>query len=219
MNNSILFLTENLNYIEKLEEHLNKNYAFHFLNYDKFYSLNKAINTFNLIIFDNSNYSLIKIKEIFEQFKNYDFNIPVIILQNKILNDLAIYKDMNIYAILQENIDENSLIANIEICFNFLQKNQKILFEKKFYFDMYKKILFEKKKIISLTNIERELIILLIKNANNVINYEDISKEVWKGKKFSLFTLRNTVKHIREKTYKTFIQNSSKKGYWIDIYN
>ena len=46
MNNSILFLTENLHYIEKLEEQLNKNFAFHFLNYDKFYLLNKAINTF-----------------------------------------------------------------------------------------------------------------------------------------------------------------------------
>lgn len=175
MNNSILFLTENLHYIEKLEEQLNKNFAFHFLNYDKFYLLNKAINTFNLIIFDNSNYSLIKFKEILEQFENYDFNIPIIILQNKILNDLSIYKDMNTYTILQENIDENSLIASIEICLNFLHKNKKIQFNNGFYFDINKKILFEGKKIIELTNIEKKLIILLTTNANSVINYEDIS--------------------------------------------
>ncbi|QKE28420.1 putative transcriptional regulator [Arcobacter acticola] len=219
MNNSILFLSENLYYIEKFKEQSNKNYAFHFLNYDKFYLLNKGINTFDLIIFDNSNYSLIKFKEILEQFENYDFNIPIIILQNKTLNDLSIYKEINTYAILEENISENILITNIEICLSFLHKNKKIQFENRFYFDINKKILFEGKKIIDLTNIEKKLIILLTENANNVINYEDISKEVWKGKKFSLFTLRNTVKHIREKTYETFIQNSSKKGYRIDIYN
>lgn len=219
MNNSILFLTENIHYTEKLKKQSNENYNFHFLTYNKFYLHIKDINSYELIIFDNSDYSLIKFKEVLKQFENYDFDIPIIILQNKTLNDLSIYKSINTYAIFEQNINENSLLANIEICLHSLRKNKKIQFENNFYFHVNKKTLFKGKKIIELTNIENKLINLLISNVNNVINYEDISRKVWKDKKYSIFTLRNTVKHIREKTYETFIQNSSKRGYVIKIYN
>ena len=56
---------------------------------------------------------------------------------------------------------------------------------------------------------------LLASNSNTLVTYEDISRIVWKGKEFSIFSLRNVVKHIREKTDETFIKNSSNKGYVI----
>ena len=49
-----------------------------------------------------------------------------------------------------------------------------------------------------------------------IVTYEDISELVWKGKVFSIYSLRNVVKHIREKTDGTFIQNSSNRGYILN---
>lgn len=147
-----------------------------------------------------------------------NFNIPIILLENDVSN-LSTLKDINTYAIFEQNICQKHLLANIEIALNFLYENKKILFENEFYFDINKKILFQDKKIIKLTKIEKKLINLLVSNPNDLISYEDISKIVWKDKKFSMFTLRNTIKHIREKTYETFIQNVSKKGYLINVWN
>jgi hypothetical protein len=215
---SILFLSKNLNYITSLKNKSNENYIFSFSENDRFHLLNNKIKTFDLIIFDNANNSLPKFIDYFKVFVGSDFNTPMIILEDDISN-LSTLKDINTYAIFEQNICQKHLLANIEIALNFLYENKKILFEKKFYFDINKKTLFQDKKIIKLTKIENKLINLLVSNPNDLISYEDISKIVWKNKKFSRFTLRNTIKHIREKTYETFIQNVSKKGYLINVWN
>jgi two-component system, OmpR family, response regulator MprA len=215
---SILFLTENLDYISSLKDQSNKNYNFSFLENEKFHLLNKKVKTFDLIIFDNVNNSLLNFINHFKVHISSDFNTPMIVLEDDISN-LSTLKDINTYAIFKQNISQKYLLANIEIALNFLYENKKILFENKFYFDINKKTLFQDKKIIKLTRIEKKLIDLLVSNPNDLISYEDISKIVWKNKKFSMFTLRNTIKHIREKTYETFIQNISKKGYLINVWN
>ena len=58
-----------------------------------------------------------------------------------------------------------------------------------------------KVKIVKLTKIEK-LIKLLSLNPNSLVSYEDIVSEVWKGKVFSIYSLRNVINHIREKQMK-----------------
>ncbi|WP_414144442.1 helix-turn-helix domain-containing protein [Arcobacter sp.] len=69
---------------------------------------------------------------------------------------------------------------------------------------------------MKLTRTEKKLISLLAVNVNELVTYEDISSVVWKGKEFSIYSLRNVVKNIREKTDELFIKNSSNRGYIIN---
>ena len=95
------------------------------------------------------------------------------------------------------------------------RQNKKVQFENGFYFDISREILFQGKKIIKLTKTERKLVNLLALNPNALVTYEDISSIVWRGKEFSIYSLRNVIKHIREKTDESFIKNSSNRGYVI----
>lgn len=212
----ILFVSKDIDYLNKVKKILNNKYDIVFFDSDRFYLLNTDISSFDLIIFDNSKGLLSKFIEGFEFTKSYNFNIPIILLEDEISNDLSLYKFCNTYSILNKNINENLLVNNVELTLNFLDDNKKVQFEKGFYFDITKEILYQDKKIIELTHIERKLISLLVSNINTLVNYEEISSVVWKGKKFSIYSLRNVVKHIREKTDELFIKNSSNRGYVIN---
>ena len=153
--------------------------------------------------------------DVFKQTKSYTFNIPMIILEDKVSQEFSLHKYSNAYAIFNKDNDESFLLNNIEISLSFLYTNKKVQFENGFYFDISREILFQGKKIIKLTKIEKKLVNLLALNPNVLVTYEDISRVVWKGKEFSIYSLRNVVKHIREKTDETFIKNSSNRGYVI----
>ena len=213
---SLLFISTDEEYVNKIKNFLDDKCNIFFLNNDKFYLLNSAINSFDLIVFDNSKNLLPKFIEGFKFTKSYNFNIPIILLEDEISNDLSLYKFCNIYAILNKSIDGNLLANNVELSLNFLNNNKKVQFEKGFYFDITKEILYQDKKIIKLTRTEKKLISLLASNVNQLVTYEDIASVVWKGKEFSIYSLRNVVKHIREKTDELFIKNSSNRGYVIN---
>ena len=213
---SILFVSEDLESIRILKNKLNDKYNITFFHYDKFYLLDGELDAFDLIVFDNNKDLLLKFIDVFKQTKTYNFNVPMIILQNELSDDLSIFKFSNVYTILNKDIDQKHLIANIEMALSFLYTNKKVQFENGFYFDVSREVLFQGKKVIKLTKIEKKLINLLASNPNVLVTYEDISNIVWKGKEFSIYSLRNVVKHIREKTDETFIRNSSNRGYVIN---
>ena len=214
-NNSVLVVTEDLDLIKSLKNSFNDKYNVTYFYNDKFYMLDGDINSFDLIIFDNTKNALAKFIDVFKLTKTYDFNIPMIVLQNEATQELSTLKYANSCMILEKNIDSKFLLLNIEIIFNFVYANKKVQFENGFCFDVNKELLFQGKKVIKLTKIEKKLVNLLALNPNVLVTYEDISRIVWKGKEFSIYSLRNVVKHIREKTDETFIKNSSNRGYVI----
>ena len=87
------------------------------------------------------------------------------------------------------------------------------MFKKGLCFDISKNVLFKDNKNIPLTKMENKLLMLLINNINNVVKYDEIADNVWEGKNFSIFSLRNIVQNIRTKTSDNFIKNSSNNGY------
>ena len=186
------------------------------LEYVKFQLLYTQIDSFDLIVFDNSHNKISKFTETLKLKKTYNFNIPMIVLENETIEEFSNYKYDNMYTILDKNINEAFLFKNIEIALDFLYTNKKLQFENGFYFDMNRELLFQGKKTIKLTKTEKKLINLLALNPNVLVTYEHISSVVWKGKEFSIYSLRNVIKHIREKTDETFIKNSSNKGYVIN---
>ena len=213
---SVLLVSEDLEYVQKLTKLLNDKFNLSFFMDDKFQLLDTQIDSFDLIVFDNSHNKISKFTETLKLKKTYNFNIPMIVLENETSEELSNYKYDNMYTILDKNINEAFLFKNIEIALDFLYTNKKLQFENGFYFDMNRELLFQGKKTIKLTKTEKKLINLLALNPNVLVTYEHISSVVWKGKEFSIYSLRNVIKHIREKTDETFIKNSSNKGYVIN---
>ena len=213
--NSVLVISEDVGFLDKLKKVSGDKYNISFFNSGNFNLLNTEINTFDLIVFDNSKNSLTKFVDVFKQTKSYTFNIPMIILEDKVSQEFSLHKYSNAYAIFNKDNDESFLLNNIEISLSFLYTNKKVQFENGFYFDISREILFQGKKIIKLTKTERKLVNLLALNPNALVTYEDISSIVWRGKEFSIYSLRNVIKHIREKTDESFIKNSSNRGYVI----
>ncbi len=213
---SVLLVSEDLEYVQKLTKFLNDKFNLSFFMNDKFQLLDTQIDSFDLIVFDNSHNKISKFTETLKLKKTYNFNIPMIVLENETSEELSNYKYDNMYTILDKNINEAFLFKNIEIALDFLYTNKKLQFENGFYFDMNRELLFQGKKTIKLTKTEKKLINLLALNPNVLVTYEHISSVVWKGKEFSIYSLRNVIKHIREKTDETFIKNSSNKGYVIN---
>ena len=213
--NSVLVISEDVGFLDRLKKVSGDKYNISFFNSENFNLLNTEINTFDLIVFDNSKNSLAKFVDVFKQTKSYTFNIPMIILEDKVSQEFSLHKYSNAYAIFNKDNDESFLLNNIEISLSFLYTNKKVQFENGFYFDISREILFQGKKIIKLTKTERKLVNLLALNPNTLVTYEDISSIVWRGKEFSIYSLRNVIKHIREKTDESFIKNSSNRGYVI----
>lgn len=77
--------------------------------------------------------------------------------------------------------------------------------------------LYEDDLKILLTNLENRLLNCLIKNHNRIVTIKEIEDIVWEKKeKMSIYTMRNTIKKIRDKSYYGIIKNRSGHGYIID---
>lgn len=216
-NKSILVISDDVIFINELKKKVNSNFKLNFFENNKFYLLNSDINSFDVIIFDNSKNDLKKFLDVFKLTKSYNFNIPIILLKEDVSeDDLSLYKIINVYSILKKPINKDFLFNTIELCLNFLDSNKKVQFENGYYFDLTREELFQGKKIIKLTRTEKKLVKLLAENPNSLVTYEEISSIVWKGKVFSIYSLRNVINHLREKTDDTFIRNFSNRGYILN---
>lgn len=214
---NIIFVCNEQNLINKIKTVQNPYLNISFLEEEKLFSSDNILNSFDLIIFDNSSNGIEKFVKFFKSTFKYDINIPVIILEDNISSEsISLYKYCNVLASNKiENLDVNLFMLNVELMLDFLYLNKRKEFEDGYFFDMTKELLFKGKTLVKLTKMERNLIKLLAQNSNMLVTYEEISQYVWKGKSFSIFSLRNVVKHIREKTNDSFIKNSSNKGYTI----
>lgn len=97
---------------------------------------------------------------------------------------------------------------------------EKIEFKEDIYYCTCRETLFVKSSIlddkeIKLTKIEQGIIKLLIENKGEIVLYAKLEKEIWGEKEPSIFTVRNMINKIREKTYQDFIINKSNIGYMI----
>ena len=104
------------------------------------------------------------------------------------------------------------------MCLNQTKRGDKIEFENGIYFDEYRDQFFKPGGVlIDFTRLEKSFLKLLIVKRNEITDYDTIKEVVWKGKDMSIYTMRNIVNKIRQKTYYEIIKNHSNKGYTIDI--
>ena len=132
-----------------------------------------------------------------------------------------IFIDLDINDDLKNNIEEklkNKSLLIKDYILELIQKDieKTIDFNGYSYSFEFNKLLYEDKEV-KFTTIENDLFRYLLNNANNIMSTEDIHLNVWKDKNMTLFTLRNIIRSIREKTYYKLIKNVSNRGYMMVI--
>ncbi len=215
---SVLIISNEESLISRIKEFQEDTlYKISFFEMDKFNLIYDKLSLFDLVVFDNrKNRNIKEFTDIFEQNFSYKFNIPIILLENEANENQILYKNSNVYSVFLEPIKPLELILNIKLFLNFQNQNKKIEFEKGFYFDVARDELFCDRRVIKLTRTEKSLVKLLIERKNQLVTYETIERIVWRNKNFSKYSLRNIIKHIREKTHNSLIKNASNRGYVVN---
>lgn len=94
------------------------------------------------------------------------------------------------------------------------QIDSRIDLGKGFYYDKVLKKVFDRKNVdVGLTKTQMNIFHTLLKSRGNIVDVEVIKKAAWKDKNTSIFTLRNMIKQIRDKTYYGLIKSHSSRGY------
>ena len=144
---------------------------------------------------------------------------PKIVISSK-SDDENISKAVNIqaYSFLLKPFNPMNLKLAIIMCINQTKRSDKIELSNGVYFDEYRDQFFKKGGVlIDLTRLEKGFLKLLIERRDEITDYDTIKELVWKGKDMSIYTMRNIVNKIRQKTYYEIVRNHSSRGYTIDI--
>ncbi len=171
-------------------------------------------NKVDLVVID---YQIKGVKDILDQIRLAKPLLPkVVIMQD--LEEKYILSCINsgVYSIVKYPIVFDQLKASVVMAINQSKRVDKICLDQDIYFDAYRERFYDKFGEITFTKFEFQLLKLLLDNYDKVVPYEDIKKHVWKEKKMSVFTMRNVVNKIRNKTYYNIIKNISSAGYQID---
>jgi len=178
-------------------------------------SLSKTGN-FDMVIIDtNINGSF---KEISEEITTVSPALPKIIISDDIKQDDIISAiNCSAYTFLSKPLRNDDIKLAIIMCLNQTKRGDKIEFQNGIYFDEYRDQFFKPGgALLEFTKLEKGFLKLLITNRDRLTDYDEVESVVWKGKNMSIFTMRNIVNKIRQKTYYEIIRNYSNKGYVID---
>ncbi len=145
--------------------------------------------------------------------------LPKIVISNSDDNDdIVAAINSGAYMFLSKPLRAKDVKLAVIMCLNQTKRGDKIEFENGIYFDEYRDQFFKSGGVlIDFTRLEKSFLKLLIGRRSEITDYDIIKEVVWKGKDMSIYTMRNIVNKIRQKTYYEIIKNHSNKGYTIDI--
>lgn len=212
-NTSLLCVTDN----NKLKEILTTSLECKEISFTNSESFEVEKLTVDLMIIDFScKYSL----DVLNKVKLHNPLLPkVVILEDVNDENIAQCINSSAYSILKYPINIDDLKLSINIALNQTKRSDKVLLSEGVYYDSYRERFYDKNGAVDFTKLEFSLLKLLLDNHDRITSYDEIKEKVWKGKKMSIFTMRNVVNKIRNKTYYTIIKNNSSKGYQIDTPN
>ncbi|MDC0932794.1 winged helix-turn-helix domain-containing protein [Arcobacteraceae bacterium] len=140
----------------------------------------------------------------------------IVLLKDNTEENLVNCINYEAYSILSYPVEYNDLRLSMVMALNQSKRVDKICLSHGLYYDDYRERFYDENGAISFTRLEFDLLKLLLDNSNQIIDYDEIKEKVWKEKKMSIFTMRNVVNKIRNKTYYDVIKNNSSSGYQID---
>lgn len=210
-NKTILLLTK--------EEGLHKTVELNLSSFEgKIHCSNKIdssiLDDVDLLLIDIDYFDIVYLNDSVFNSKLRELNIPVIYLATNVSHTII----NNIENVPLKNIimkNEQLKLLSIYVSLT-LKKNSRVYFNHDYSFCLSKKSFFFKDNEIALTNLELRLLYFLTKHKNRLVEYDKIIEYVWEGKACSVFSMRNIVSKIREKSYYQIIKNNSNKGYLVN---
>lgn len=137
---------------------------------------------------------------------------------------------MNKYSILlsDEEVHKLQTINSKDIPFNLFleqiirEKINYIPLENGFSYNFSNRCLYDEKGVkVNFTKIEETLfdyiISLSLDNKDKFADIESITLNVWRNEDVSVYSIRNKVKSIREKTFYELIKNKNSIGYRVNL--
>lgn len=125
--------------------------------------------------------------------------------------------DKNLLASIYSKIANSMKLEDYML--NLINKdiNSIILLKDNLYFNKENGKIYRGDTEIILAKTEYILFKLLLDNCNRLVTFDEIESVIWENKVTSRFTLRNHVKHLRNKTDFDLIRNQSNCGYIMVI--
>jgi len=140
----------------------------------------------------------------------------IVILEDQTEDNIIKCINSGAYSLLSPSSNFNDLKLSVVMALNQSKRVDKVCLDNDVYYDSYRERFYNKSGEISFTKFEFQVLKLLLLNNARVTTYEEIKEKVWKDKKMSIFTMRNIINKIRNKTYYGIIKNISSNGYQID---
>ncbi len=174
-------------------------------------------NTYDMVIID-TNIKGVTFSELCSQLANLAPTLPKIIISDSDNNeDIVTAINYSAYTFLSKPLRPKDIKLAVIMCLNQTKRGDKIEFQGGIYFDEYRDQFFKTGGLlVDFTRLEKSFLKLLISKRTEITDYDTIKDVVWKGKDMSIYTMRNIVNKIRQKTYYEIIRNHSNKGYTID---
>ncbi len=170
---------------------------------------------FDVVVIDTKSDNCVEFLSKIEETKQTPLKIVILDEENE--EDIVNAVNYDAYTILSKPFNIVNLKIAIIMSLNQTKRSDKVKLGQGFHYDVYRDRVYNRYgKAIELTKLELGLLKLLIDNWKEVVDYKAIEEKVWKGKKMSIFTMRNVVNKIRTKTYYDIFKNASSKGYIID---
>lgn len=144
--------------------------------------------------------------------------LPKIVISKEGTNeDIVTAINNSAYTFLTKPLRAEDIRLSVIMCLNQTKRGDKVEFNNGIYFDEYRDQFFKSGgALIDFTRLEKSFMKLLISKRSEVVDYDTIKNIVWKGKNMSIYTMRNIVNKIRQKTYYEIIRNHSNKGYTLE---
>lgn len=124
--------------------------------------------------------------------------------------------NLNINHYILKPINAQSLLEGIVKAFGN-RLFQKLNFRQDMYFDMRDRELYYKDEIVSLRKRDKEFLVLLYENKNQVLTYEQIEEYIWKDRSMSMSALKTFIKEFRQRLPFELLENISQVGYKLKI--
>lgn len=211
-NMSILCITDNEKTIQDIQNKFKE--AKNLLFSTTLKEIKEETKPYDVLLLD---YSTPDALELLKELKLIKPMLPKIaILAGEDEKDMVDCINYGAYSILSNPISYNDLKLSIVMALNQSKRVDKISLSNGIYYDDYRERFYNDNEAINFTRFEFDLLKLLLDNHNRIISYDEIKEKVWREKKMSIFTMRNVVNKIRNKTYYEIIKNNSSSGYKID---
>ncbi|RXJ98409.1 DNA-binding response regulator [Arcobacter sp. CECT 8986] len=174
-------------------------------------------NNFDLVVIDTQvdDYSF---NTLCVEISNKASSLPkIIISDNENNEDIVTAINNSAYTFMSKPLRVKDIKLAIIMCLNQTKRGDKVEFQNGIYFDEYRDQFFKPGGVlIDFTRLEKSFLKLLIQKRGEIVDYDTIKDVVWKGKNMSIYTMRNIVNKIRQKTYYEIVRNHSNKGYVIE---